>query len=146
MNKINFKVIVLWLLLKVHLVWYQHMAHLKACVAQSWIFKWCNCSRTTKDWQNETEERVFEEDMEKQRLLLSAWYGQVLGLPSRGGWGQRCHHAGVRWVLLRPPGLANLNNKLVIVWNHEGAQGGSFVLYCSLYFFSFALLFCHVQP
>lgn len=72
------------------------------------------------------------------------WAGA--GLPYSRGRGEHCHRAGVRWVLLEPPGLANLNNKLVIVWNHEGAQGASFELYCFLYFSSFALLFCHVQP
>lgn len=43
MNKANFQVIVLWLFLKGHLVWYQHMAHLNALIAQSQTSRWCSC-------------------------------------------------------------------------------------------------------
>lgn len=35
MNNINFKIIILWPLLKVDLVWYKRMVHLKAPLAQS---------------------------------------------------------------------------------------------------------------
>lgn len=50
MNKINLKIIVLWLLLKVHLVWYKCIVHLKVPLAQSWLFRWYNSLFIDSKW------------------------------------------------------------------------------------------------
>lgn len=74
MNKANFQVIVLWLFLKGHLVWYQHMAHLNALIAQSRTSRWCSCLFVDNKGLVKWNRRRFLRKIRKSRDC-GCWHG-----------------------------------------------------------------------
>ena len=140
MNKVNFKMVVLQLLLNAHLGWYKHVVHLKAPLARSRLRWRDHFLIDDKGLAEFRWGKTFQDDTGKQsrRSLVRRW--------PTGGWrppsqSSQCRHRPRRALL--QPSWGKHGMKLPVAWDPAGARGCFCFVLFSLFFF-FDQVFCAI--